>query len=193
MNRLWRDYFCKFNPKARDIFSFPRRKVRISLPKSTDCAPRWDLQDTKIPSQVLGWRARTGAGEKPGRAFFFFFLPPLRQSHPGNLTFRTAGQSVSPRKPFPGENQSVEPSKLPDKAASGPTASGGAANARHFLRAASSATFRWSLLSPFIASSRRFSTASKRQTAQRSLPHPTVTTVTGVAGSQGFQFLVFFL
>lgn len=33
---------------------------------------------------------------------------------PGNLTFHTARLSVSPRKPFPDENQSEEPSKLPD-------------------------------------------------------------------------------
>lgn len=78
----------------------------------------WNLQDMKIPSEVLGRRvrvnarARRGAGEKPGSAFFFF--PPLRQLHPGKLTFHTAGLSVSPRKPFPDENQSVEPSKLPD-------------------------------------------------------------------------------
>lgn len=66
--------------------------------------------------------ARTGAGEKPGRAFLFFFPPQLRQLHPGNPTFHTAELSVSPRKPFPDENQSVEPSTLPDSACGRPRA-----------------------------------------------------------------------
>lgn len=61
----------------------------------------------KIPSEVPGC-ARIGAGEKPGSVF------STRTIAPGNLTFHTARLSVSPRKPFPDENQSGEPSKLPD-------------------------------------------------------------------------------
>lgn len=139
MNRLKSNYVCNFNPRAMDIFGFLRRKVKISPKKDRGlCATRWNLQDMKIPSKVLGCRvrgngrARTGAGGKPGRAFFF---PPLRQSHPGNLTFHTAGQSVSPRKPFPDENQSGEPSMLPDNMSAcgqhqGPPAVSCAANVR---------------------------------------------------------------
>lgn len=82
----------------------------------------WNLQDMKIPREVPGCHVRAQRSREDRRwrgtrkwVFFFFFLPPLRQSHPGNLTFHTARLSVSPRKPFPDENQSVEASQLPDK------------------------------------------------------------------------------
>lgn len=100
---------------------------------------------------------------------------------PGNLTFHTARLSVSPRKPFPDENQSEEPSKLPDEPC-GPDQGQVESCAANVGRsdAASFTQLKHLPLNPLISFhlfSRRFFTDVRRK--QVSLPHTTVAMVTG--------------